>query len=91
MKTECDRPIGESEMTIGPADGQRNSTLTVGQWVKAIGRLSTKGSVNKKKEGANQGVTLEGKHSGGGSIHDWQRVKCQFLGILTPRESIFYF
>jgi hypothetical protein len=37
-----------------------------------IGRWSTRGSTDAEKEGSN---TLEGKHEGGRSIHDWQRVK----------------
>jgi hypothetical protein len=48
--------------------------------------------VDRKKEGGNQGNqgdTPEGKHGGGGSIHDWQRVKSQFLGNFDSCESPF--
>jgi hypothetical protein len=56
------------------ADDQRNSTLTVGQRVKAIGRWLIRGSADGEEEGGNQEDTPEGKHGGGGSIYDWQRV-----------------
>jgi hypothetical protein len=34
----------------------------------------------------------DGKFGGGGSIHDWQRVKSQFLeGLRLLRETFLYF
>jgi hypothetical protein len=33
----------------------------------------------EKRKGDGQTSTPKGKHGGGGSIHDWQRVKSQFL------------
>jgi hypothetical protein len=44
-----------------------------------------------KGEGGIQSDTPEGKHGGGGSIHDWQRVKSQFLGLRLLRESFSIF
>jgi hypothetical protein len=38
-KAGCDRPIEERKRwSTGLADGQGSSTLTVGQWVRAIDR-----------------------------------------------------
>jgi hypothetical protein len=45
------------------------------RWVKTINRWSTGGSSDEKKKSGNQGDAPEGKHGGGGSIHDWERVK----------------
>jgi hypothetical protein len=39
----------------------------------------TGGSADEKEEGGNQEDTPKGKHGGGGSFHDWQRVKSQVL------------
>jgi hypothetical protein len=50
-------------------DGQKNSILTAGQRVGAIGRWLTRGSADGHEEGSTQRNTLDGKHSGGGSIH----------------------
>jgi hypothetical protein len=59
------------------ADGQKGSALTVGQQVRAIG-WQTRGSVDGHEEGGIQRNTLDGKYGGGGSVHDWQRVKSRF-------------
>jgi hypothetical protein len=36
-------------------------------------------STNRHEEGSIRRSTPKGKHGGGGSIHDWQRVESQFL------------
>jgi hypothetical protein len=75
-KTECNRPIEEREgRSTRIADGQRDSTLKVGQQVRAIGRWLTRGSADGHDKGGIQRNTLDGKHDGGGSVYDWQRVK----------------
>jgi hypothetical protein len=92
-KTECNRLIEEREgRSTRFADSQRNSTLTVGQQVKAIVRWSTRGSVNWEEEDGNQGDTLEGKHGGGGSIYDWRWVNESVLGsfLTTTRVSFIF-
>jgi hypothetical protein len=82
----------EKGWSAGSADGQKNSTLTVGQRVKTIGRWSTRGSADEEEEGSNQENTLEGKHGGGGSIYDWRRVKESVLGCFwLMRESFSIF
>jgi hypothetical protein len=42
----------------------------------------------ERGKGGNQKSTPKGRHGGGGSIHDWQWVKSQFLeGLRLLRES----
>jgi hypothetical protein len=72
MRTECNRLIEEREgWSTELADGHEGSSLLVDQWVKPIGRWLTRGSANGKKEDSNQEDAPEGKHGGGGSVHDW--------------------
>jgi hypothetical protein len=59
--------------------------------IQPIGRWSTRGSVDGKKEGGKQGDMPEGKHGGGGSIHDWQWVKESLLGSFDSCGSPFVF
>jgi hypothetical protein len=92
-KAEYNRPIEERKWwSTGLADGQGGSTLAVGQRVRAIGRRLTRRSVDGREEGGIQRDTPKGKHGGGGSIHDWQRVKSWFLeGLRLLRESFSIF
>jgi hypothetical protein len=70
-RKECNRSIEEREgQSTKFADSQRNSTLIVGQQVKAIGWWSTRESADGEEEGSNQGDSPEGKHGGDGSIYD---------------------
>jgi hypothetical protein len=50
----------------------------VGQWVKAIGRWSTKGSTDGEEESGNQGDMPEGKYGGGGQYMIDDGSKSQF-------------
>jgi hypothetical protein len=76
MGIECNHPIEKKEgSSTEPTDGQGGSSLLVDQLDKLIGQWSTRGSVDGEEDGGNQGDTPEGKHGGGGSVHDWQRVK----------------
>jgi hypothetical protein len=92
-KIECDRSIkGREGRSTRFADGQRDSTLTVGQLIKAISWWSARRSADEERKGGNQRDTPEGKHGGGGSIHDCQRVKeSVFRRSFDSRESPFMF
>jgi hypothetical protein len=60
----------------------------VGQQVRAIGRWQAKGLADGHEEGGIQGNTPDRKYGGDGLVHDWQRVKSQFLeGLRLLRES----
>jgi hypothetical protein len=75
-KAGCNLPIEQrKKWSMGLADGQGSSTLTVGQRVRAISRWLMRRSVDGHEEGGVQRDTPKGMHDGGGSIHDWQRVK----------------
>jgi hypothetical protein len=51
MKIECNRSIEEREgQSPRFANGRRNSILTVGQWVEAIGRWLNKGILMDMKK-----------------------------------------
>jgi hypothetical protein len=91
-RTQCNRPTEEREgRSTRFADGQRDSTLTVGQQVKAIGPCKPKGSDDGEEEGGNQRDTSEGKHGGGGSIYDWRRVKESVVGSFWLLRESFLF
>jgi hypothetical protein len=79
-KTECNRSVEERERrSTRFVDGQENSTLTVDQHVKAIGRWRERD-------------TPKGNYVGGGSIYDWWQVKESVLGsfrLLWESFSIF--
>jgi hypothetical protein len=51
-------------------DGQKGSALAVGQQVRAIGRWQSRGLSDAYEEGGIQRNTPDGKHGGGGSVHD---------------------
>jgi hypothetical protein len=79
METEYNQLIeGRTEQSTRLTNGQKGSALTEGQQVRAIGRWQTKGSAHMHEEDGIQRSTPDGKYGGGGSVHDWQRVKSQF-------------
>jgi hypothetical protein len=92
-KIECNRPIEEREgRSARSTDGQKGSTLTVGQWVRAIGRWQTRGSADRHEEGGIQRNSPDGKYGGEGSVHGWRRVKSPFLeGLRLLKESFYIF
>jgi hypothetical protein len=93
MKTECNRPIEErTEQSTRSGDGQKSSTLTMGQRVRVISRWQTRGSADGYEGGGIQRNTLDGKHRGGGSIYDCRWVEKSVLeGLRLLRESFSIF
>jgi hypothetical protein len=74
------------------ANGERDSTLIVGQLVKVIGRWSAWRSADEERKGGNPRDTPKGKHGGGGSVYNWRCVKELVLGrfrLLRESFSIF--
>jgi hypothetical protein len=64
------------------------------RWVSESERSAadqTEDQLNGKKEGGKREDMPEGKYGGGGSIHDCQRVKSQFLESFGSCESPFLF
>jgi hypothetical protein len=48
-------------------------------WLERSADSQSEESTDEEEKGGIQRLTPDGKHGGDGSIHDWQRVKSQFL------------